>query len=77
MSFGLRGGRARVANMQTITRLVDEDGLATPALTERDWTTYDHTKLTPEQLEEISAPIAAYFCATRCRSSTRSRARRI
>ncbi len=61
VSFGLRGGRARVANLQTITRLVDEDGLATPALTDRDWTTYDHTKMTPEQLEEISAPIAAYF----------------
>jgi crotonobetainyl-CoA:carnitine CoA-transferase CaiB-like acyl-CoA transferase len=61
VSFGLRGGRARVANLQTITRLVDEDGLATPALTDRDWTTYDHTKMTPEQLEEISAPIGAYF----------------
>ena len=47
VSFGLRGGRARVANLQTITRLVDEDGLATPALTDRDWTTYDHTKMTP------------------------------
>jgi crotonobetainyl-CoA:carnitine CoA-transferase CaiB-like acyl-CoA transferase len=61
VSFGLRGGRARTANLQTITRLVDEDGLATPALTDRDWTTYDHTKMTPEQLEEISAPIAEYF----------------
>ncbi len=61
VSFGLRGGRARVANLQTITRLVDEDGLATPALTDRDWTSYDHTKMTPEQLEEISEPIAAYF----------------
>ncbi len=61
VSFGLRGGRARVANLQTITRLVDEDGLATPALTDRDWTTYDHTKMTPEELEDISAPIAAYF----------------
>ena len=61
VSFGLRGGKARVANMQTITRLVDEDGLATPALTDRDWTTYDHNKLSPEELEEISAPIAEYF----------------
>ena len=44
VSFGLRGGKARVANMQTITRLVAEDGLATPALTDRDWTTYDHNR---------------------------------
>jgi crotonobetainyl-CoA:carnitine CoA-transferase CaiB-like acyl-CoA transferase len=61
VSFGLRGGKARVPNLQTITRLVAEDGLGTPALTDRDWTTYDHLKCTPEELEEISAPIAAYF----------------
>jgi len=61
VSFGLRGGKARVANLQTITRLVDEDGLATPALTERDWTTYDHTAASREELDAIGAPIAAYF----------------
>jgi crotonobetainyl-CoA:carnitine CoA-transferase CaiB-like acyl-CoA transferase len=61
VSFGLRGGKARVQNMQTITRLVGEDGLATPALTERDWTTYDHNLLGPEELEEIARPIGEYF----------------
>jgi benzylsuccinate CoA-transferase BbsF subunit len=61
VSFGLRGGKARVKNLETITRLVDEDGLATPALTERDWTTYDHLKLSPEELGAIAAPIAQYF----------------
>jgi crotonobetainyl-CoA:carnitine CoA-transferase CaiB-like acyl-CoA transferase len=61
VSFGLRGGKARVANMQTITRLVHEDGLAAPALTERDWTTYDHNALTGEELEALAAPVAEYF----------------
>jgi crotonobetainyl-CoA:carnitine CoA-transferase CaiB-like acyl-CoA transferase len=61
VSFGLRGGKARVANMQTITRLVAEDGLATPALTERDWTTYDHNRLDRDELDAIAAPIAEYF----------------
>jgi len=61
VSFGLRGGKARVANMQTITRLVAEDGLATPALTERDWTTYDHNRVGPGELDAIGAPIAEYF----------------
>jgi crotonobetainyl-CoA:carnitine CoA-transferase CaiB-like acyl-CoA transferase len=61
VSFGLRGGKARVANMQTITRLVTEEGLATPALSERDWTTYDHNKLDPGELAAIAEPIAAYF----------------
>jgi len=61
VSFGLRGGKARVANMQTITRLVAEDGLATPALSERDWTTYDHNRVSREELDAIAAPIAEYF----------------
>ena len=61
VSFGLRGGKSRAANMQTITRLVDQDGLATPALTERDWSTYDHNVLTAEELEAIAEPVAAYF----------------
>ena len=61
VSFGLRGGKARVANLQTITRLVAEDGLGTPALTDRDWTTYDHNRVSQEELDEIGAPIAAYF----------------
>jgi crotonobetainyl-CoA:carnitine CoA-transferase CaiB-like acyl-CoA transferase len=61
VSFGLRGGKARVANMQTITRLVAEDGLATPALTERDWTTYDHNRVGQDELDAITAPIAQYF----------------
>jgi len=61
VSFGLRGGKARVKNMQTITALVEADGLATPALTDRDWTTYDHNRCSGEELDAIAAPVAAYF----------------
>ena len=61
VSFGLRGGKARQANLETITRLVTEDGIEAPALTERDWATYDHRACSPEELAAISAPIAEYF----------------
>ena len=61
VSFGLRGGKARVKNLQTITRLVDEDGLATPALTDQDWTSYDHNKMSRDELDAIAGPIASYF----------------
>ena len=61
VSFGLRGGKARVPNLQTITRLVAEDGIEAPALEKRDWTAYDHNRASPEELEAISAPIAEYF----------------
>jgi crotonobetainyl-CoA:carnitine CoA-transferase CaiB-like acyl-CoA transferase len=61
VSFGLRGGKARQANLETIARLVTEAGLGTPAITDRDWSTFDHTTTPPEELEAISAPIAAFF----------------
>jgi crotonobetainyl-CoA:carnitine CoA-transferase CaiB-like acyl-CoA transferase len=61
VSFGLRGGKARVKNLETITKLVTEDGLATPALSGEDWTTYDHNKKSAEELAAIAAPIAEYF----------------
>jgi crotonobetainyl-CoA:carnitine CoA-transferase CaiB-like acyl-CoA transferase len=62
VSFGLRGGKARVANLQTITRLVAEAGIAgAEALTERDWSEYNHNTVTDEELRAIEAPIGEYF----------------
>ena len=61
VSFGLRGGKARVANLQLITRLVEEAGLGDPALSERDWTAYHHNNVTDDELRAIEAPIARYF----------------
>jgi crotonobetainyl-CoA:carnitine CoA-transferase CaiB-like acyl-CoA transferase len=61
VSFGLRGGKARVPSLQTITRLASEAGTATPALTGRDWTNYSHVTVTDEELAAIEEPIAAYF----------------
>ena len=61
VSFGLRGGKARQATLEAMARLVDEDGLGTPALTERDWSTYSHTEATEEELRAIEEPLAAYF----------------
>ncbi len=61
VSFGLRGGKARQASLETITRLVTSEGLATSALADRDWTTFDHATTSSEELSAISEPIAAYF----------------
>src|SRR3954449_6685390 len=62
VSFGLRGGKARVANLQTITRLVTEAGIdGADALAERDWTEYNHNTVTDEELRAIEAPIGEYF----------------
>lgn len=61
VSFGLRGGKARVPSLQTITRLVEGDGIPGEALTSRDWTAYNHTTITDEEAAAIEAPIAEYF----------------
>ena len=61
VSFGLRGGKARVPSLQIITRLVEEAGLATPALTERDWVAYNHNTVSDEDLRAIEEPIGRYF----------------
>ena len=62
VSFGLRGGKARVANLQTITRLVVEAGIdGAEALAERDWTEYNHNTVTDDELRAIEQPIGEYF----------------
>ena len=62
VSFGLRGGKARLKNLGLITQLCADAGVAgVDALTERDWSAYDPNKLDQAELERISAPIAEYF----------------
>src|SRR5205085_3005452 len=62
--FGLRGGKARVPNLQLITRLLEDAGLGDPALSGRDWADYNHNTVTDDELRAIESPIARYF-ATR------------
>jgi crotonobetainyl-CoA:carnitine CoA-transferase CaiB-like acyl-CoA transferase len=62
VSFGLRGGKARLKNLALITRLCGDAGVSgADALTERDWATYNPADLDETDLERISAPIAEYF----------------
>ena len=61
VSFGLRGGKARVKNLQTFTALAEADGVATAAVSRRDWDSFDPAALTPEELAEIEGVVAACF----------------
>ena len=56
VSFGLRGGKARVPTLQKITELVGH-----PVLVERDWTTYNHNKVSDDELRAIEDAIAPWF----------------
>lgn len=61
VSFGLRGGPARIPGLKRLVAWMAEDGMATPALTERDWDTYNHNLLSQDEVDAISKPIASFF----------------
>ncbi len=56
VSFGLRGGKARVPSLETLTGLVD-----TPTLKAMDWATFSPNTADDETLRAIEADVAAYF----------------
>lgn len=56
VSFGLRGGKARVPSLETLTRLVD-----TPALKAMDWTSFSPNTTDDETLRAIEVDVAAFF----------------
>jgi crotonobetainyl-CoA:carnitine CoA-transferase CaiB-like acyl-CoA transferase len=61
VSFGLRGGKARVPSLETLTKLVLADGIDAPALAERDWSEFSHTTADLDELRAMEAPVAEYF----------------
>src|SRR6478672_3874089 len=56
VSFGLRGGKARVPSLETLTRLVDTD-----ALRAMDWSTFSPNTADDETLRSIETDVAAFF----------------
>ena len=63
ISFGLRGGPARLPNFKILLQQMKLEGLATPAWTERDWAKFNPQALDDEELNSIEAPLTAYFSA--------------
>jgi crotonobetainyl-CoA:carnitine CoA-transferase CaiB-like acyl-CoA transferase len=61
VSFGLRGGPARIPGLKRLVAWMAEEGMASPALTDRDWDSYTHTTLSPDDVDAISEPIAAFL----------------
>ncbi len=61
VSFGLRGGAARVPTLQLMTKLLLADGLATPAWTERDWRTFNPNATSDAEFRALEEPLERYF----------------
>ncbi len=61
VSFGIRGGVARVPTYLFMTQVLESEGLATPAWTERDWAKFNVHDLSPEERRAVEEPLERYF----------------
>ena len=61
VSFGLRGGVARAPTYWKMTKILESEGLSTPAWSERDWDAFNQNELSEQEIREIEAPLEAYF----------------
>jgi len=61
VSFGLRGGRARLQSLEILAGLLRDEGLSNSAWEERDWLSYDAKTADESELRSLEEPLAALF----------------
>ncbi len=61
VSFALRGGPARNPGIVALLAYMDENGMAPPALKERNWLQYNHNLVSQEEVDVIEAALSAFF----------------
>ena len=61
VSFGLRGGPARVRNFAILQQQLAEENLLTPTWAEQDWSSFNPWSLDATSLRAIEEPLTAYF----------------
>jgi crotonobetainyl-CoA:carnitine CoA-transferase CaiB-like acyl-CoA transferase len=66
ITFGLRGGQARIPNLEATVAYMAEYDMAPDWLREYDWAGYNHNTLTPEEVEQLEDAFGKFF-ATKSR----------
>ena len=61
VSFGIRGGKARLNTWATVTDLVAADGIESSALEACDWTTFNHNNADQADLDSDGALLQLDF----------------
>ncbi|MSO78420.1 MAG: CoA transferase [Acidimicrobiia bacterium] len=61
VSFGLRGGKARIPSLELITKTVRDDGLDASTLEAQDWSTWAIEEVPEATLRAVEATVGAYF----------------
>jgi len=61
VSFGLRGGKARIPSLNLITKLVADDGIDASVLLAQDWDTWDLPTAPEEAIRGVEKALLEYF----------------
>ena len=63
VTFGLRGGQARIPNLVATVEYMAECGMAPDWLRAYDWKRYNHNLLEPDEIERLEGAFAAFFAS--------------
>src|SRR5262245_51927164 len=63
VSFGLRGGPARIPNLKAAVAYMDECGMAPQWLRDYDWDAYDYGKLSDAEIARLEGAFGAFFAS--------------
>jgi crotonobetainyl-CoA:carnitine CoA-transferase CaiB-like acyl-CoA transferase len=63
VSFGLRGGPARIPNLKATVAYMDECGMAPQWLRDYDWDAYDYAKISDAEIARLEDAFAAFFAS--------------
>jgi crotonobetainyl-CoA:carnitine CoA-transferase CaiB-like acyl-CoA transferase len=63
VSFGLRGGPARIPNLVAAVEYMAESGMAPEWLREMDWRSYNHNELSDAEIARLEAAFDAFFAS--------------
>ena len=63
VSFGLRGGPARIPNLVATVEYMAESGMAPEWLRVMDWRSYNHNELSDAEIARLEAAFGAFFAS--------------
>ena len=63
VSFGLRGGPARIPNLVATVEYMAESGMAPEWLRKLDWRTYNHNELSDAEIARLEEVFGAFFAS--------------
>jgi crotonobetainyl-CoA:carnitine CoA-transferase CaiB-like acyl-CoA transferase len=63
VSFGMRGGPARIPNLKATVAYMDECGMAPQWLRDYDWDAYDYQKISDAEIARLEGVFGAFFAS--------------